>query len=602
MADPGPETSQSILTMTILLPIAQLTPSLATPSQHSIRAVVTLIWPYSSSTRSLALLLAEPDFRLRRQKGQVRVNFTGSSAKAVARSGIGSGDEVILALQGVIWDKGGTVNTPGKGVGFELEYRERMVMQISRDSQSLAFLDVNHPTPSPVQSPTPPRSATPPASLAGRLMNRSSASQNAWDSPAFFKRTRDISGSIFASAYDPFADEDGFVEGKGRKRTKFGRESGSWMYADRTPSPEKDLESSLNQVVDDHLGRPGSLGTADLTETIAASRTEATAALAPGLESGGSRAEGFQESFDGVNTQDYGPVELELPVSDTGQGDASRESIARALPPQDTSVNKALELHSSLTEHHSTNNETEENTKIKRPASPTSTVPITGDIQPSSDALPEALSPADQEALLSVSAPTPPVLQVDTTINDNGLGMAISGNESHDIPDSPRLQPVDSAIMPQVSPLTDRKDKLIGYVSADYDDQHEHHHNKSPLEERSHTHEGYHNSEIHPVGSTSREHPAADLPDRQEVEYLSASAQETISFREISLQRPKSMEPEHGVSHDLEFRGALRRHSSFFGTGRTEALIPSSSAAPHSSLVSDADYEDSDDEDAADKM
>ncbi|KAI9707752.1 MAG: hypothetical protein M1836_000714 [Candelina mexicana] len=583
--------------MTTLLPIAQLTPSLSTLSQYSIRAVVTLIWPYSSSTRSLALLLAEPDFRLRRQKGQVRVNFTGSSAKAVARSGIGSGDEVVLALQGVIWDKGGTVNTPGKGVGYELEFRERMVMQISRDSQSLAFLDVNHPASSPVQSPTPPRSAAPPASLAGQLVNGKFASQNVWDSPAFFKRTRDISGSIFASAYDPFAHEDGFVEGKGRKRTKFGRESGGWTYADRTPSPEKDLEGSLSQVVDDHSGRPGSSGTADLAETITASRTQATAALAPGLESVGSREGGFQESFDGANTQDYGPVELELPVSDTVQDDSMPKAIARGRPPQDTSVDEALELHSSLAEHHSTNNETEENTKNKRPTSPTSTVPLTRDMQPSLDALHEALSPADQEALPSVSAPTPPVLQVNTTINDNGLGMDIIGSESHDIPDSPRLQPVDSAIMPQVSPLTDRKGKLISYVSADYEDQHEHYHEKSPLEERSETQEFYGNSEIHRVGSTSREHPAADLPDRQEVEYLSASAGETISFLEIGLQRPKSMEPEHGVSHDVGLRGVLRRHSSFFGMRRTEALIPSSSAAPHSNLVSDAD-----DEDAADKM
>ncbi len=126
-------TTQSILTQTTLLPIAQLTPSLSTPSLHSIRAVVTLIWPYSSSTRSLALLLAEPDFRLRRHKGQVRVNFKGPSAKAVARSGIGSGDEVVLALEEVAWGKDhATVNTPGKGVECELEFGERVVMQVSR--------------------------------------------------------------------------------------------------------------------------------------------------------------------------------------------------------------------------------------------------------------------------------------------------------------------------------------------------------------------------------------------------------------------------------------------------------------------------------------
>ncbi|KAL8909016.1 MAG: hypothetical protein Q9207_000467 [Kuettlingeria erythrocarpa] len=51
------------------VPIAQLEPSL-TGAGKILEGVVTLIWPYSASNKSFSILLAEPDFRLRRQQGQ----------------------------------------------------------------------------------------------------------------------------------------------------------------------------------------------------------------------------------------------------------------------------------------------------------------------------------------------------------------------------------------------------------------------------------------------------------------------------------------------------------------------------------------------------
>lgn len=112
------------------MPISELQPSVDT-NNSSIRGIVTLIWPYSSSNGSLSLLLAEPDFRLRRQKGQIRVIFTGSSAKLVARSGVSSGDGVVLALVGVQWAKDETtLRTPGKGSEWELKFGERAVLQV----------------------------------------------------------------------------------------------------------------------------------------------------------------------------------------------------------------------------------------------------------------------------------------------------------------------------------------------------------------------------------------------------------------------------------------------------------------------------------------
>jgi hypothetical protein len=121
------------LESTCHIPIAQLTPLLAAPSSRSVKAIVTLTWPYSSATGSVAFLLVEPDFRLRRTRGQVRVQFSGSSAKSVVQSEIASGDEVILCLDGVEWvHNEATVSTPGRGVEFELRFKERLLLQVRR--------------------------------------------------------------------------------------------------------------------------------------------------------------------------------------------------------------------------------------------------------------------------------------------------------------------------------------------------------------------------------------------------------------------------------------------------------------------------------------
>src|SRR4051812_12760805 len=116
------------------IPIAELNDRIPEPAKRSVRAIVTLTWPYSSATGSIAFLLAEPDFRLRRSKGQVRVQFSGSSAKQVAKAGIASGDEVTLCLDGVEWMRNeAEISTPGRGVDYELKFTERLLLQVSRE-------------------------------------------------------------------------------------------------------------------------------------------------------------------------------------------------------------------------------------------------------------------------------------------------------------------------------------------------------------------------------------------------------------------------------------------------------------------------------------
>ena len=120
----------ALLGLSTHIPIAHLTQESNT--RTSIKAVVTLTWPYSSATGSVAFLLAEPDFRLRKYRGQVRVQFSGPCAKAVSKAGIASGDEVILSLNGVEFIPDEVDGErPGNGVEFELRFTERVLLQVS---------------------------------------------------------------------------------------------------------------------------------------------------------------------------------------------------------------------------------------------------------------------------------------------------------------------------------------------------------------------------------------------------------------------------------------------------------------------------------------
>ena len=120
--------SQSPLTT---IPISSLSKDEQPNSNSQVHAVVTLIWPFSSRTRSCAILLADPDFRLRRSRGQVRVQLHGSAAIAVAKSGIGISDDVWLRLDGASWtDEAAPTLTPGKGLEGQLVFRDRLVLKV----------------------------------------------------------------------------------------------------------------------------------------------------------------------------------------------------------------------------------------------------------------------------------------------------------------------------------------------------------------------------------------------------------------------------------------------------------------------------------------
>ena len=112
------------------IPIAHLNPSLDTGNSY-VKGIVTLIWPYSSSKQYTSILLAEPDFRLRRKQGQVRISFKGRTARAVARSGLTSGDEILIGLDHAKWLQAeASAATPGRGVDWELQFGNHVILQV----------------------------------------------------------------------------------------------------------------------------------------------------------------------------------------------------------------------------------------------------------------------------------------------------------------------------------------------------------------------------------------------------------------------------------------------------------------------------------------
>ena len=98
-----------------------------------------------------------------------------------------------------------------------------------------------------LSSPPPPISPSVATSTNTTIAHSDLFTKNGeeWSSPAFIKRARTSYGSLFDADYDPFAEEDGTIRGKGRKRTRL---SSTWRYSSRSPTPEiaePERESSI---------------------------------------------------------------------------------------------------------------------------------------------------------------------------------------------------------------------------------------------------------------------------------------------------------------------------------------------------------------------
>ncbi|XDG02167.1 hypothetical protein ABKA04_001782 [Annulohypoxylon sp. FPYF3050] len=252
-------------------PIADLNPDILDPATRAVRGVVTITWPYSFVKGTFSFILAEPDYRLRRNRGQIRVNLIGASAKAASESGLSSSDEVLVSLDGAEWEPEQVKkrqSLPGAGVDWQLKFSEKLLLQVTlAETGETKIITVDHHSRAEPEPEPEPRVETPPVEPThvdpSHVEDNSTQSletltplskshiarlkDGEFESPAFIKRARMSYGSLFEDGYDIF-EEDGGVKGRGRKRSRFGRDSGAWKYTSQSPSPEPasppDRESS----------------------------------------------------------------------------------------------------------------------------------------------------------------------------------------------------------------------------------------------------------------------------------------------------------------------------------------------------------------------
>ncbi|KAK3365907.1 hypothetical protein B0T24DRAFT_405772 [Lasiosphaeria ovina] len=235
-------------------PIAQLNPDFPDQASCVVRGEVTITWPYSIVNRTFAFLLAEPDVLLRRVRGQVRIELHGSSAKAVADCGLGGGDEVYIGLDGVRWAKDDSPGRiPGARLDWQLQFDEKLVLKVNfLESGEQKCISIDHPQPEvpkdivaePQHASVEPIEQTPAKTPAVRRIADFEADE--YPSPAFLKRARVSYGALFEDGLDIF-DEDGGVKGRGRKRTRFGRDSSAWRYTSQSPSPEPSVGDAMEE-------------------------------------------------------------------------------------------------------------------------------------------------------------------------------------------------------------------------------------------------------------------------------------------------------------------------------------------------------------------
>ncbi|CAI7612159.1 unnamed protein product [Penicillium discolor] len=239
------------------VPIAQLSPDIEELAEKSFLAAVALVWPYSSSTKSVSLLLAEPDFRLRGAKGQIKATFHGRVAEKVAESHVGIGDTVCLALKDIkLVSNDGVQQTPGRSVAWDAHWENGAFLEIYRSSQPPLVISVEPQVTAPHET-----ELAPPTTPSGKSINPEldlPSSARLWGSPVFLESARTSFGGTLRSTFHAFAEEDGFVPGKGRKKPRYSLHREDWRVINEPESPREqeapvDWEQALMQSIDQEL-------------------------------------------------------------------------------------------------------------------------------------------------------------------------------------------------------------------------------------------------------------------------------------------------------------------------------------------------------------
>lgn len=147
---------------------------------------------------------------------------------------MGIGDKVHLSLEDAQWTPPNEdgVFTLGKRADWDLEYTGKVLMEVHRGTIPLAVVDVSH-TPESVDGPLHEIAVNGNTKANTAMWNRN---EESWSSPAFAKRKSRRPDRLAGTVPSFLTEDDGYIPGKGRKRAKFSRNSGSWRYLERSPS------------------------------------------------------------------------------------------------------------------------------------------------------------------------------------------------------------------------------------------------------------------------------------------------------------------------------------------------------------------------------
>ncbi|KAF7561304.1 hypothetical protein G7046_g2835 [Stylonectria norvegica] len=255
-------------------PIAQLCPDISDQTTRILDGTLTIVWPFSVVSKSIAFILAERDFRLRRERGQVRIKFRGAAATAIAESGVAGGDDIRLSLGGVRWEKNETqTQLAGSTLEWQLEFTNRLLLNVRKtDSDDVKLIEVDVPDAevAAINGNTQNTDLvdnqllnsgvdnTPPQSPERSLPAKRPATEDPQEfaSPAFIKRARMSYGALYEGGLDIF-DESSNKKNKARKRSRFSLPANAWRYSSRSPSPEVDEEPELGSEMGEEKDASG---------------------------------------------------------------------------------------------------------------------------------------------------------------------------------------------------------------------------------------------------------------------------------------------------------------------------------------------------------
>lgn len=256
------------------IPISAVTPS-SLETSHSIRGVITLVWPYSRSTHTCAILLAAKDFRLRTKRGQVRVTFSGEAAKAIVESKAGISDSIVLSLRGAKWQERLIIRTPGSSIDGELAYDGDLNLQVIQSNGVTRDISIAAARPEVGEKDAADKEDVT-THAKGNIVPQTPVHshqprKHTFESPAFLHNLQ----SNKSLSHDPFFDAEDLDQPRKRFRISFG-DVREWHYARSDASSVDEELSSQGDGADLQGNRtvllPGVFGPTTTTTT-----TESTA-------------------------------------------------------------------------------------------------------------------------------------------------------------------------------------------------------------------------------------------------------------------------------------------------------------------------------------